>query len=511
MRVSKRGLTNRMSAIVLSVALAAVVLLLGATTLYAQEGVPDPQAPQSADLSTSTKSVDIADPLPGDDVRYTIAVINSGVDTAAGVMLTDTLPSGVTFVDDSLSLTSTGFISGTSQAAAAGVITAAADFLGAGATMTLTFDVMVDADVISGTLITNTVQITGDGSLVSADATFTVITEPPPGPQDLVLYLPHITTSLNPPVLNPIGRANSANQWTVSWSYPNAGAVSFTVQEAKNPDFIGATETTVNGLSLNVTQPLSWDNEYFYRVRVNAGAQSSEWSNVHSVVGGYLDQFNDVNSGWLTRYSTFIEEVRAFYENGNLIVQSEDSWDWGIASPLRKAPPVPYAIEIRNQPAALGNLVSMGVVFSGDWSGAPCPDVSSVEGWYTHQNCFTQFYNVNLINKNLFAYDSFKMLFERVEERIWCPECGGSPMKRIYPSGLEVEPIPNVSQDGWNVYRIEVRETDIRLFINGLQFYTVNGTDSWINNPYFGLFVSTDEYSNSTWRIDYIQITPLDS
>jgi hypothetical protein len=287
--------------------------------------------------------------------------------------------------------------------------------------------------------------------------------------------------------------------------------VNYTVEHANNPEFINSTTETVTGLSYTAMEELAWNNEFYYRVRANLPTMQSDWSNVQTVIGGYLDHFNDSTSGWITRYSTFIEEVRVFYETGNLIIQSEDSWDWGMFSPLRRAPALPYAVEIRNQPAALGNLVSMGLVFSGDWGGSACPDVSSVEGWYTHQNCFTQFYNMNLINKNLFAYDSFKMLFERVEARVWCPTCGGSPMKRIYPTGLEVEPIPNVSSDGWNVYRAEVRESGIKLFINNQLFYTVSGTDSWVDNPYFGVFVSTDEYSNSTWRVDYYKITALDN
>jgi uncharacterized repeat protein (TIGR01451 family) len=53
-----------------------------------------------ADLSVAKD--DSADPVTeGDDVTYTITVTNNGPDAATGVLLTDTLPAGVTFVSAS--------------------------------------------------------------------------------------------------------------------------------------------------------------------------------------------------------------------------------------------------------------------------------------------------------------------------------------------------------------------------------------------------------------------------
>ena len=59
-----------------------------------------PASVAMADLSVAKD--DSADPVTaGDDVTYTITVTNNGPDAATGVLLTDTLPSGVTFVSAS--------------------------------------------------------------------------------------------------------------------------------------------------------------------------------------------------------------------------------------------------------------------------------------------------------------------------------------------------------------------------------------------------------------------------
>jgi len=52
---------------------------------------------QSADL-TVNKSVDSPKPNEGDTIRYTITITNNGPDTADNIVLTDTLPGGVTYV-----------------------------------------------------------------------------------------------------------------------------------------------------------------------------------------------------------------------------------------------------------------------------------------------------------------------------------------------------------------------------------------------------------------------------
>jgi hypothetical protein len=245
--------------------------------------------------------------------------------------------------------------------------------------------------------------------------------------------------------------------------------------------------------------------------------RNSDWSNTVTGIGAYLDNFDDPGSGWAIRRTTYLEEVRSWYETYNgqtiLVMQVEDSWDWGITAPYKvEAPPPPYAIEYRAQTARHANLLSHGAVFGADWPGGDCPDYSSLDGLYRHQICFNHFYNTNII----YYGGALKLLFERVDYLEWRPQDGGSPMKRgsfdDYASWFEVDPIPGAPRDDWNTFRVEVRDSGIKLFVNGSSTpYAVSSDNLWVNEPYFGIFVSADEYSNSTWRFDYYQVTPLDN
>ncbi|TWU32279.1 DUF11 domain-containing protein [Novipirellula artificiosorum] len=57
--------------------------------------------PRTIDLSL-TKAVDVARPAPGENVVFTVNVTNAGPDTAAGVVVSDTLPAGLSFVSSTV-------------------------------------------------------------------------------------------------------------------------------------------------------------------------------------------------------------------------------------------------------------------------------------------------------------------------------------------------------------------------------------------------------------------------
>jgi hypothetical protein len=91
-------------------------------------------------------------------------------------------------------------------------------------------------------------------------------------------------------------------------------------------------------------------------------------------------------------------------------------------------------------------------------------------------------------------------------------------MKRLGDIESDPDRVPllnNVEPNDWNTYRVEVRDNSIKFYANGalqniVDGSTVYGDTRWINDPYFGIFASTDEYSNSTARVEYYKITPLD-
>ena len=172
------------------------------------------------------------------------------------------------------------------------------------------------------------------------------------------------------------------------------------------------------------------------------------------------------------------------------------------------APRVPYVIDFEAKIFFPFYSHSSGMVFGGDWNGEKCPPGLSYDEWYRHDNCFNHFYNTNTI-----YYGPLKLLFERVDSLVWCPNCDGSPMKRV---GHNVnDDFTKIDPEGWNHYRIEVRDGSIKLYAAArgepLAFQFEYKDTRWIGSPYFGFFASTDEYSNSTWRWEFLQILPLDS
>lgn len=458
-------------------------IILGDVVPEAEEVVMEPQEVAALDVAWSGNTGMVGN--PGDDVIYTLTLSNVGSE------------------DDTYDVTAASgwasSLSGTSFPVSSGSST------NVSVTITIPPAAMVsdsDTAVITATSQTD--------AMVSASVMLTTTA----GSE--IIYLPLIFQPLPAPTLSAT-RPNSANDWQMNWDNDNADITGFELQQSQDSTFSSGV-TTFN-LANNVASQLidtiqpSANNVYYYRLRTQKDSQNSPWSNVVAVVGAYYDDFTSNQTGWsgptlkdAMRRLTFIEKVDSWYENNDwLIIRVEDSWDWAIASPMMPAPEPPYVIEFQSKPANLGNLVSHGVVFGGDWGGAACPDWSSLTGVYAHKNCFNHFYNANLI----WSSDTdLTLLWERVDKLVYCPTCGGSPLKRLGDVNDVLPFHPNASS--WNSYRIEVRSSGIKFYLNGNLKYTYNDT-RWINDPYFGVFASTDEYSNSTWRYEYLKVTPLDN
>jgi uncharacterized repeat protein (TIGR01451 family) len=90
----------------------------------------------------------------GQTIGYQIVVKNTGTTLAKGVIITDPIPSGTTYVNGSAS--PTAVFNGSS-------LTWNIDELAPGAAVTVTFQVMVNANLSSGTVITNVAIVNSDG------------------------------------------------------------------------------------------------------------------------------------------------------------------------------------------------------------------------------------------------------------------------------------------------------------------------------------------------------------
>lgn len=359
-------------------------------------------------------------------------------------------------------------------------------------------------------LLMITVLLLGAQTL-SAQESQPVRVQPPAGAGNLALYLPLVRTSLPRLTLNPISRPNSNNQWTASWT-AGVGVNNYELQESHDAAFSTVATYAVTTTSQLVQKFPSLDNTYYYRVRPVAGSLIGDWSNVQFVMGGYRDDFDNPDSGWTMRRTTFLKRIIGIYLNGTYQVEANDGYDWGIFSPLRPAPAPPYVIEYSARAQADTPLASHGAVVGGDWNGEDCPDYSTLQGLYEHEICFNHFYNTNLI-RYIGSTALIKLIFERVDQLVWCPGCGGSPMKRLSDDEdiwVYVDPVPNISANDWNVWRVEVRSDGITLFANG-QEYAHMADSTYVNDPYFGLFVSSSELEPSHWRVEYYQVTYLDN
>jgi uncharacterized repeat protein (TIGR01451 family) len=131
---------------------------------------------QLADLGI-TKTVDDPNPDEGATIVYTVALTNNGPDTATNVAVTDLLPSGVTYVSDTV--TQGSYTSGTGLWTVGSVANAASD--------TLTITATVDLGT-AGQTIVNTASVTAadqaDGNASNDSDTADIVV---PGGLDLAV------------------------------------------------------------------------------------------------------------------------------------------------------------------------------------------------------------------------------------------------------------------------------------------------------------------------------------
>lgn len=464
-----------------------------------------------SDISQSTKEVDRDEVPAGGEINYTIVISNSG-DTQFTGGVTDTLPAELSYVDHELSemvggISSPGFDVDGNVVAWKGVLVG-------GGHAKIIITARVNDNVEADTMIINTALISDGEQTVSPSAEVKVL--------ELALsdaLLPLITYGFQPAPPNITNfnatRPNSQNEFSLSWT-GGSRATRYELEMADNPEF---NSPTVYDMALSTSKNFKpepyFRNLFYYRVRSFDGYIGGNWSDTVRVVGAYRDDFTDSSSGWAVRRTTHIDDVRSWYDidvsdKDWFILQVEDRFDWGLASPLTPAPELPYVIEFDAQHAHIANQVTYGAAFGGDYPGEICPDKSTVDGWYKHELCFNHFYHTNTI----WGSGHLLMLFERVDYLEWISN-QAPPLKRRLGYHKLIDPLEGVSTSGWNHFRIEVRADEIKVFAGkrGETIYevlTYDGTQ-WVNDPFFGVLVSTGEYSNSTMRVDYYAVTPLDN
>lgn len=175
----------------------------------ANDTASDPTVVRRPDLSGSTKTVvDLngGEANPGDTLRYTVTLIESGGVAASGVRVTDDIPANVTgFTVVSIPAGATNASSGAGSGAnGTGFLDVSGIALAAGASATVVLDVVVAAGATPGTLIENTATVVNPLGPGAAPTAPQLVVSPSqiPGNGTKALYLrssPGIDLSRNPP------------------------------------------------------------------------------------------------------------------------------------------------------------------------------------------------------------------------------------------------------------------------------------------------------------------------
>lgn len=307
-----------------------------------------------------------------------------------------------------------------------------------------------------------------------------------------------------PPVLSPVTKLPRDTAYTLYWTVPVSSSeiFSYTVQESSTPSFSAPIEYTTVYTTYAFNDKPSGD--YYYRVRAHNLWGGGEWSNViqASVNLAFRDDFNDITTGWQTcRTSapTLDDAVVEYSGTGQLITRVESRWDFGVFSPLQPAPEPPYRIVLKSRIIHLANLTSYGIVFGGN-EGTECQIDRSNAG--DPNGCFYHYYRLNVI------WGGFlKFSVKRVDSHL------GGEDGRGKGYGVELMPYHDVSDltsaDDWNTWEIRVYPNGFSVYVNGnLVGWSYDTT--YINDPFFGIFTSTDEYNGSRWEHEYFYVVPLD-
>lgn len=443
----------------------------------------------NVDNPDTVKSVSRSTAFPGETLRYTINISNSSA-VSTTTTLTDTLPADLLYVTDSL----TGTVSNSQVEVIgygynSGVITWTGILSGYGSA-SLTYEAVLTDTLVSGAVVTNSVDINYDGTAISRMAQTNIITS-------TNLYLPIISKSIPPPSLS-VDRERGINAWTVGWSTSVSGVTGYELQESTSTDFTNATTRNFGSdeTSFYKVGPATYVSYYCYRLRSYIDDSISGWSQTRCVSGDYYDEFSTTDSGWsIRRQDTDDVANYTAYDDDNLILKIGGRWDYAIASPLVPAPEPPYHIQTQVYfGGGVDNLHSYGLIFGGNYNGGACPNAA-------YSSCFNAYYRLNVIWSG--PDNSLKYELKRID--------GHDPTDN---GGVGVTLIPFKTasvgdSQGYNTWAIDVYPNGrIEVYVEG-KLVGAAKDSTYINQPYFGVFASSDEYAGSEPTFEYYGLSAL--
>ena len=193
-----------------------------------------------------------------EELSYTIIISNSGDLTVDVAKMSDPLLPDLEYVDGSVSASSG------SPGEADDLVTWVGP-LAPAEQVEIRFAAKMASPVHNGDLIVNTASITGAGALVTADVGVTAVTT-------YTYWLPLVLRDYPPGmVLNPIPPQDGSFKFTVTWPDPGFDRNNFTLQMARDPQFVDLRYTwEPTALSQEVYSYCP----FYFRVR---GENPSEW------------------------------------------------------------------------------------------------------------------------------------------------------------------------------------------------------------------------------------------
>jgi hypothetical protein len=332
-----------------------------------------------------------------------------------------------------------------------------------------------------------------------------------PDDGDHYIFLPLIMRRWPPvpyaPELNAIENPLWSDTITLTWEAGKTiDAYPVTYYELEESNNIAFTTTQVftapaDSLTYLAQQSYGTMGPFYYRIRANNVWGMSNWSNVAStLLLSPVDHFNYSQTGWATRRTSYwdLDTMRVSYNDGELITQVEDRFDFAIFSPMRPAPEPPYVIKMRTKIIHKANETSFGIVFGGN-GGTFC----GIDRYTANDpnGCFSHYYRLNIIWG---GYLKASMARIDYHEDV---AAGGDGMgkdwgyKWLLPQEVRY---PN----DWNNWEVRVYANGASVHVNDKDLFWIPDT-TYIQDPYYGIFSSTYEYNGARFRHEYYIVEPL--
>lgn len=217
--------------------------------------------------------------------------------------------------------------------------------------------------------------------------------------------------------------------------------------------------------------------------------------------GDYLKNFTNNIDGWSARRWTLGTAYEVAHDPAsdgdrqgflNVKVNTRNS-HYVIVSPLVRAKQVPYNIETVVKLRSDRNTGDQyGIIFGGNYNGGDCPAVD-------FSTCFTEYYEMRV----RYYVDGDRTRMEMKLKRV---NSHDSNNNNDGPDLIEWERVRDVDEDDFIEWDV-LYESNGKISIAADDRPVASVTDStYINNPYFGVIVRTEDEPDAEAKFDYFKV-----